>query len=237
MTKALVLKIEFDTALFKVHYTKKFRLTYPIPLPTSVAGMFAAMIGHRGRRETIRKFENCHFGAMVANKCKIIETVENATFIQLRKNVKGVAKTHLLVEPAYYIAISHPKDAVIQNVARIISEGCRFMPYGGQNDYFPKDWKIIDIPSISMENRKIHNYLPDINVRSLQKNAHKGLTILPVMNKINAQSFYFITSPYAESFLISKYQIPTCNVFGRNLALYDLRDFYTVGKWSNNWKE
>jgi hypothetical protein len=34
-------------------------------------------MGHRRRKKTICKFENCHFGTMVANKCKITETVEN----------------------------------------------------------------------------------------------------------------------------------------------------------------
>lgn len=66
LAKALVLKIEFFEAHFKVHYTKGFRLTYPIPLPTSVAGIFARLL-NIPREETMKRFKGCRFGAILAD--------------------------------------------------------------------------------------------------------------------------------------------------------------------------
>ena len=60
--KALIVEIGFFEAFFKVHYTKTSRLTYPMPLPTTVAGMFGSMLGFS--REKVREaFAECLFGS------------------------------------------------------------------------------------------------------------------------------------------------------------------------------
>ncbi|MEM3382013.1 MAG: CRISPR-associated protein Cas5, partial [Candidatus Bathyarchaeia archaeon] len=99
---ALIVKFELFDAHFKVHYTKGFRLTYPIPLPTTVGGFFASMLGLTGR-DAARKFKNYRFGAALAKRQ--LESVEQVTYIQHKSNrlVRGVAAMHILNDPSFYM--------------------------------------------------------------------------------------------------------------------------------------
>jgi CRISPR-associated Cas5-like protein len=97
--KAVIVKISFSEAFFKVHYTKGFRLTYPIPLPTSVAGMFGAFLGVE--REKISDLQKFLFGAKLEEYNGFIN--ENATFRQYKSyGVEiGVATLNLINNPTY----------------------------------------------------------------------------------------------------------------------------------------
>lgn len=224
MAKAIVLKIEFFEAHFKVHYTKGFRLTYPIPLPTSVAGIFAGLLGIP-REEAMKRFKGCRFGAILADRTAR-ETIENTTFIQYGKNIRGVAKTHILVNPAYYLAMQTEKVDEIQNI--IDEEGIEYAPFGGQNDFFAKDWNIVGVLDVSSQN-KIGNYLHAKNVERLTKNV--SVEILPVMHRMGTgEDFYFVINGH----LISRKKMPVCSVGEKKICLYSLVDFYTVGEWKNN---
>ena len=177
--KALILRIEFFEAHFKVHYTKGFRLTYPIPLPTSVAGIFASMLGIDGK-EAAKKFKNCRFGSVLV-KGKYNETIEYSTFLQYTKNRRIVVRTHIIVNPIYYIAMQCPNINKIQND---IVEGIEYLPFGGQNDFFAKDWSVIGMMDV-YNSIQISNYLYSEQVQQLTKGV--SLEILPVMHKFGGR--------------------------------------------------
>lgn len=220
---ALVMVIEFFDALFKVHYTKGFRLTYPIPLPTSVAGIFAGILG-TPRNEIVKRFEGCSFGAALS-RGQIKETVEQFTYIQFAVNRLGVAKTHILVDPAYYIVMASDSKEKLEEVGRRVYEGIEYLPFGGQNDFFAKDWYVVGIKD-TMTSKEVGNYLPSEWVEALKKDV--AVEILPVTHKLGAtQQFYFVLNNH----IISKQEVPVCRVDGKNIALYSLKDFYLLDGW------
>ena len=222
--KALVVKIEFFEAHFKVHYTKGFQLTYPIPLPTTTAGIFAGLLGITGN-EASRKFKDCKFGAILSDET-ITENIETTTFIQYGKNIRGVIKTHILINPSYYFVMQSDN---IDEIYNYIENGIEYAPFGGQNDYFAKDWSIIGKLDVR-RNNKINNYLYSQNVKELTEKV--SFEIFPVMNKLGEeQQFYFIIN----GSLLSKKEMAVCSINDKkNVALYSLDDFYLVGDWSDN---
>jgi len=216
---AILIEISFFEALFKQHYTKGFRLSYPIPLPTSVAGIFGALLGI-DREEIKERFKDFYFGAKLLNLPR--ENYENATFIQIGKKFKnwppGVALTQILQEPIYRIAIANKNEKEINEIFQNLSAGFKFLPYGGQNDYFVKDIKILGIKNIS-ESNIIENYAPKDWVEKIEiREEDSFLTILPVMHKISNEPFYFAykTNIYLKN--------PILVV--DNIALYELSRFY-----------
>jgi len=223
---ALIVKLELFDAHFKVHYTKGFRLTYPIPLPTTVAGFFASMLGLTGK-EAATKFGDYRFGAALAKKQT--ESVEQATYIQHKSNqfIRGVARMHILTDAAFYLVMACEDGEEIKNMERKISDGIEYLPFGGQNDFFAKDWRILGSGSVT-SSTEIGNYLPSNFVGKLIEGV--SMEILPVMHKLGpAQEFYFVL----DGQLISKKELPVCPVDGKNIALYKLGDFYPVGEWSS----
>ena len=109
--KALVVKISFFESFFKVHYTKGFRLTYPIPLPTTVAGMFGAFLGIK-REKLAEVFSEMLFGSKLINYNSIIS--ENATFLQYKSGrvERGVTSLLMVNEPTYLIVIAGKKEKI-----------------------------------------------------------------------------------------------------------------------------
>lgn len=191
--KALLLEISFFDAHFKVHYTKGFRLTYPIPLPTSVAGIFGALLGIE-RIDILEEFKDFSFGAKVKGIKSIRDNFENASFIQIpwKKSTwpPGVAPIQILQEPTYIIAIAS-RDEKIYQILQTLRKGFVFLPYGGQNDYFVKDIKILDIKEI-YNAEWIENYAPKSRVIKTEIILEESiLSILPVMHKNSHEFFYF----------------------------------------------
>jgi len=186
--KALIAEISFFEAFFKVHYTKGFRLTYPIPLPTSTAGMFGAFLGieREKMKEIMGKF-------LFGSKLKKYESIisENVTFLQYKPKVeKGVIPLSLINNPTYLIAIAG-KEEEIRKIENKLKESIKFLPYGGQNDFFIKDWRIIGIEEVE-ESDEITNYAPQDWVKPGLESGIE-LQILPVMHKLSENpNFYFI---------------------------------------------
>lgn len=221
MKKALILQIDFFEAHFKVHYTKGHRLTYPIPLPTSVAGILAGILGVDGRKAIVQ-FRDYLFGAALVDQ-NIAEAIENITFLQFKdKGRKFVGRTHILVNPSYYIAVQCSNPEELQSK---IVEGIQYLPFGGQNDYFAKDWKVVDIRDVTTST-KVSNYLHSESVGELTSGV--SLQVLPVMHKLGEkEDFYFIM----QGDVVSKHDMQVCSVGDKNIALYKLGDFYTTGDW------
>lgn len=186
---AIVAEISFFEAFFKVHYTKGFRLTYPTPLPTSVAGIFGALLGiERGKTE---EFDNFLFGAKMIKYDGIAH--ENATFIQHKSNgpEKGVTSINLVNNPTYLIALGGDSQRIAKLLA-ILKTSIKYLPYGGQNDFFVKDWKILGTDSIEDSN-EITNYAPQDWIEPTIT-GNMNLQILPVMHTLSDNpNFYFLT--------------------------------------------
>lgn len=188
--KALVVEISFFEAFFKVHYTKGFRLTYPIPLPTTVAGIFGSFLGIE-RGKLTEEFSEMLFGAKLIEHSGIVS--ENATFIQYKaKGVeKGVTQLLIVNEPTYLITIAG-EEKRIEEIIDKIKNFTTFLPYGGQNDFFVKDWKIVGIENVENSNI-ISNYAPQDLVENPILENGSEIQILPVRHKLSDNpNFYFV---------------------------------------------
>jgi len=185
---ALVIEISFFEAFFKVHHTRGFRLSYPIPLPTSVAGIFGALLGvERGK---MKEFDFL-FGAKI--KKYQGSTNENATFLQYKSKgiERGVASLNLVNSPTYLIAMGGKEDNV-EEVLTKLRTSVEFLPYGGQNDFFVSDWKIVGIDEIE-ESNEIANYAPQDWIEPKFEGSLE-LQILPVRHTLSENpNFYFLT--------------------------------------------
>ena len=188
--KAIVSKITFYEAFFKVHYTKGSRLTYPIPLPTTVAGIFGAMLGI-DRTELQNRFENFYFGAKLLNYDGMI--IEHETFIQFKtmKVEKGVVHSQIINHPTYLIALAGEDKSITKFYDFLRSGNLIYLPYGGQNDFFVEDIRIIGLADVINSN-VISNYAPQDMVKAL-KSKEIMFNILPVMHTYSDNpNFYFV---------------------------------------------
>ena len=215
--KALVVEISFFEAFFKVHYTKGFRLTYPIPLPTSVAGIFGAFLGIE--RERLREeFNGMLFGAKLLRYSGIAS--ENATFLQYKaKGVeRGVTQIFIVNEPTYLIAMAG-EGKRLEKATEKIRNSVSFLSYGGQNDFFVKDWEIVGIEDVE-ESNIISNYAPQDLVENPILEEGSEIQILPVMHRISKNpNFYFVV----DGKLKLKENVH-CTERER-IGLYNLKDF------------
>lgn len=223
MVRALISEISFFDAFFKTHYTKGFRLTYPIPLPTTVAGIFGGMLG-LSRKEAKEEFKDCMFGASFTEKSKYIENRENATYYLQDKKEYGAAPLHLLHEPSYYTVLA-AKDERINEYFKKIAQNISFLPFGGQNDFFVKDWKVFSMLFLVKKGKEISNYAPLSFVEEIKE----GTIIkrLPVMSKFEDEEFLFVI----EGSVKLKQDVNICQINNKTIALYSLDTFYTVGEW------
>jgi len=187
--KALILEISFFEAFFKVHHTKGFKLTYPIPLPTTVAGIFGAMLGiERGKLK--KEFNEILFGAKLIKYESIIQ--ENVSFVQYKsgKVEKGVTPVTIINEPTYFIVAAGEENKIKEILTKI--KYPYYLPYGGQNDFFVKDWKVVEICDV-IKSDEITNYAPQDMIKNLILRKNTEIQILPVRHKISKDSnFYFV---------------------------------------------
>lgn len=222
--KAIILKISFFEAHFKVHYTKGYRLSYPVPLPTSIAGIFGALLGVE-RGDIKDKFSNFLFGGSL-NKIGS-ENYENVTFIQIgNKKFKnwppGVVKSQILNEPEFtLIMATSDENKFTEYFNKLEEQKFVYLPYGGQNDFFVKNIELIGTKEVE-ESDQVINYAPKFLVKKTEIDDMRNsfLYILPVMHKFehDESDFYFI---YGGK-LFLKEKIPAVD----NIGLYELSKFY-----------
>lgn len=193
MYKALLVRVKFSEAFFRVHYTQGFRLTYPVPLPTTVAGIFGGMLGIK-REEINQKFSGMMFGATALRPARIV--AENSTFVQYKSArliEKGVAPVAILCNPEYRIAMAGSVDKV-EEAKEILDGGVVYIPYGGQNDFFCEDWAVEGL-AVVKEGTTINNYAPEEWVEKIYMGSSSNFEILPVMHKISKNpNFYFVVN-------------------------------------------
>lgn len=188
--KAIVVRITFSEALFKAHHTKGFRQTYLIPLPTTVAGIFGAMLGIE-RRAVTEEFKNCLFGAKLLKykgSCS-----ENTTYIQHKtgKRIRGVTVSVILNHPTYTMALVADNEKIDEFYLKI-KDRIAYFPYGGQNDFFAEDIEVQGKMDVE-ENCLIENYAPQDLIEKIEWNEGTELQILPVKHKFSTNpNFCFI---------------------------------------------
>jgi CRISPR-associated Cas5-like protein len=215
--RALLVEISFSEAFFKVHYTRGFRLTYPIPLPTSVTGIFGALLGIK-REELRKEFNGMFFGAKMVKYESIIS--ENARFIQYKSGgpEKGAAQLGIINNPTFLIAMASDNEKIVK-IEKEIKNHIRFLPYGGQNDFFPLDWKVKGCEEVE-ESDEITNYAPQDWVVAPILETGSEVQILPVRHNLSENlNFYFIINGRLK---LKKKILATKN---EKIGLYKLEDF------------
>jgi len=213
------IKIKFSEAHFALHYTKGFSLSYPMPLPSSVAGIFATLLGVR-RDEIKEKFSNFLFGSKLINSP--IENFENYTYIQYGKNIKGVTALQFFSDVEYELAIGGSNKQTLEEFLEHIKKyNFAYLPFGGQNDFFIEEIYLnTDLRELEYTN-EIENYAPKNWVDKTELLKEDGLIfILPVMYSLDEdRNFYF---GYNVKFKIKQ------NIYSLNgVGLYELSKFYS----------
>ncbi|MEM2865307.1 MAG: CRISPR-associated protein Cas5, partial [Candidatus Bathyarchaeia archaeon] len=219
--KAAIVSISFYEAFFKVHYTKGFRLTYPLPLPTSVAGIFGSMLGV-DREDLKVEFKDLYFGAALKNYDGII--VENETFIQYKgaKVEKGVVRAQVINHPSYLLVMAGGDAKINQYYNFLEGRGLVYLPYGGQNDFFVEDISLMGFSDV-VEGVLVGNYAPQDMVERIESK-EAVLSILPVMHNYSENpNFYFML----EGTLRLKRPVKTVEK-GVNIAVFPLEMFKLV---------
>jgi CRISPR-associated Cas5-like protein len=210
--KGIVVDIRFSEAHFKVHYTETVRLTYPVPLPPTVAGMFGAMLGW----ERVKYPHNIYCGARLVSGGSAF--VEAASYHQYGKgkNVFGVASVEVLYRPEYMIAIATDDGGELEAWYRKLLSGLERLPYGGQNDFFVDGVEVRGMEEVVWSD-VVGGYAPLDWVRKVDGEA----SILPVSYRGEPGYFVFAHSG-TKIFLDRK----TYSVM--ETPLYSLDDFSTV---------
>lgn len=216
--KAVIVDISFYEAFFKVHYTKGFRLTYPLPLPTSVAGIFGSMLGiDRGNLKD--EFKGLYFGAGLRSYDGII--VENETFMQYKgaRVEKGAVHAQVINHPRYLLVMAGESSKLAQYYNLLEDEGLAYLPYGGQNDFFVEDINLRGFSEVAEKNI-VDNYAPQDMVERIESK-ETTFNILPVMHNYSENpNFYFIL----EGSLRLKRPVETVER-GINIAVFPLEMF------------
>ncbi|MEM5871952.1 MAG: CRISPR-associated protein Cas5 [Candidatus Aenigmatarchaeota archaeon] len=220
MMQAILAEITFYEAFFKVHYTKGFKLTYPMPLPTSVAGIFGAMLGIE-RRKIENEFKKMLFGSGILKYEGF--TIENETFLQYKtaKVQKGVVRTQIVNHPTYIIAMAGQNEQITKYFNFFKQNNFVYLPYGGQNDFFIEDLKINSLANV-IQSEVVSNYAPQDMVIGLES-GETVLNILPVMHTYSSNpNFYFVL----KGLLKLKERVNV--IENTNIALYPLEMFKIV---------
>lgn len=168
---SLIVEIEFSEAFFAHHMARKASASYLIPLPTSVAGIFSAMLGVR--RRDMGRFSKMMFGAKliklggVANEVwsKIIYKDEYVKYEEPVGGRKGYVMVVAERSPCNIMLLNNPRYEMyaagnrgeIEEMYRRLRDGIVFYPYGGQNDFFATDVKIVGIGGVEVGS-EVNNY-------------------------------------------------------------------------------
>jgi CRISPR-associated Cas5-like protein len=190
--KALLVRIAFSEAHFRAHYTEVSPLTYLVPLPSTVLGIYGATLGWK-REEIGEKAYGLYFGAMLLSFKGL--TREFARIVQFKegrpKFPPPVENFELLVEPSYLLAMAGD-DYVVESHFRKLQNGYEYLPYGGRNDYFLKDFEVLGLDEV-MPTKQIESYAPSNWVERIESRTGGWVRGLQVKHKIKDASewFYF----------------------------------------------
>ena len=231
--KALAFKISFFESLFKVHYTKAFKLAYPTLLPTSVLGIIGNICGY-DRKDIIKNLGDFYYGSTYLSG-EVIE--ENITFIQFKKEGDkyryGVIKSQIYNNSKHIIVVAGEekdlREKILDKLKILRSDlvedtlgkwhlikMIRY-PYGGQNDFFLEEIRLLD-RFIDIEDRDEINsgYISHKLIKNMDDNTE--IELLPVRTKKGLDYFVFIK----KGKVYLKEKIKTA----LNIPIYKIDEFY-----------
>ncbi|MEM5830098.1 MAG: CRISPR-associated protein Cas5 [Candidatus Aenigmatarchaeota archaeon] len=213
--KYLVFRISFFEAFFKVFITRKYQLSYILPLPTSIAGIIGSIIGIE-RNNIANYFKDMYVGSKYI-KGELI--FENRTLIELSSNKppeRAVEKTSIINDAEFEIVVIGDDNKIDELKRRIENLEFSFLPFGGQNDFFIKDIKAIEYGEISTitNSNIITGYVKYSDIKSIRNNTR--IWIFPVRYKGRDEKFAFIDGEVEV-----KEPIPSF----KNIAVYKFSDF------------
>ncbi len=174
--RAVLVEVEFPEAVFTSHYTKGFRETYLIPLPTSVAGMFGAMLGIE--RHNMPSFiRNKWFGAKLLSYNGVGREI--FVFPKIKDKAKDESGNYrwkvewapafqgIVNNPRYLIAMASEDEGLLRDVLRSLGKGLVYLPYGGLNDFIALDVKVHgDLYEVELT-REVEGYAPEEDVETV----------------------------------------------------------------------
>ncbi len=142
---ALIFDINFFTAHFKRHETKKFRSTYLIPPPTSIWGIIGAMVGlPRDKVHDFIKKKNLMVGGMLQEMDTIF--MENVTLHQIkgRTRERTVEQMLFVYNPTYRIALATEDREFLSKIQeRITQYNFEYTIFGGITDCLMKNITLV----------------------------------------------------------------------------------------------
>ncbi|MGC8913534.1 MAG: hypothetical protein ACP5LE_06390 [Thermoplasmata archaeon] len=158
---------------------------------------------------------------------RLSENLENATYLLFGKKVRGVERISILNEPEYYIVIGG-EEKFIERLGADLKDHIEYLPFGGQNDFFVRNWEIVGEKDIA-QHQLISNYVPTSWIHKINEGSR--FQILPVMHNLQGcdENFTFILDGSVE--IREEFKINTVETNGKNIALYPLNRFKVIGEW------
>ena len=204
--KAIVFRISFFEHLFRNHYTKAFKLSYPTLLPTEILGLIGNICGY-DRKEAYEQLKDFYFGATFLRGSYI---EENITYIQFKKEGKryrsGVVKSQVYHNSRHLVVVAGEykdlKEKILTKIKTLSSNSIvdengtwkllvtKRYPYGGWNDLFAKEIRILDAPLEIKESERVRGYAPASIVKSVEENSE--IDLQPVHYRNRMEYFIFV---------------------------------------------
>lgn len=244
--KAVAFKVSFFESLFKVHYTKAFKLSYPTLLPSSVLGFIGNICGY-SRHELPELLENFYFGASYL----LGESIEeNITFIQFKKERNkyrsGIVRVRIYNESEHILIVAGEenelKEKIISRIKKLESEyyedrhgrwytiRTHRYPYGGQNDFFAKDIKLLDnFLDIEERDEISGGYVDSELIKSIGEETE--IEILPIRvkgNDFRPTLKYYAFIKKGKVYLTKK--VPSV----LSIPIYSITSFYYLKRFSDD---
>jgi len=215
---AVMMKVSFNEAHFRAHFTEMSPLTYPAPLPSTVAGMFGALMSW-SRSELRDKCSDLLFGAKLLG-FKGFNT-ELARIIQYEKGRPVVPfpimKYELLMEPELLIVMAGNEN-VINRYLDSLRGGYGYLPYGGRNEYFVRDIELVGAMRVTYS-MDIQSYAPENWVTKVDLLDGGWVRLLQVNHNIQDASRWF-SFVYGGTLHLKK-EVPVVE----GICLYRFTDF------------
>ena len=216
--KAIAFRVSFFESFFKVHYTKAFRLSYPTLLPSSAMGLIGNICGYDRKKLDILK-EFCYgatylSGEVIEENVTFIQFKEDDKRKRLlgikAKNIKplryGVVKTQIYDNSEHIVVVAGEEDSLkekILNRLKLVGSDLyrdefgewylvkmQRYSYGGQNDFFAKEVRVLKMFLEVEERDEVLGYIPFDKLNTLEE--HSQIEVLPVRTKNYMKYFAFI---------------------------------------------
>lgn len=201
LMKGITFKIHFFSAHFKLHKVKRFKDTYIIPLPSSIAGMIGSIFGvEREHFKEWTRENNLYCGAKLLDYKGV-----NPEYSILWKfdNFEDVIRSpdyiRILVEPVYIIGVAGKKNLVEELFERLKTLNFEAPIFGGNDYHFVKYIGDVKMGELVKSN-KGEGYLSRDLVRNIYNfNGVSAQIYVAYVRASIRKDFVFVYNGYIES--------------------------------------